>query len=210
MTWRRGARRPIKFRPVEVEGFRLASESEAIRFRGLRAMRPLMVATPSADGVLLVCEWQSKQGTLHRETFILAARKPSKFNAKETPVDGRTFDSEWEARVYLDLKKREQVGEIQDLQCQVTFQLVVSNVKVSHYTADFVFTVCATGEVVTVDAKSTPTRTEAYVIRRKLMRAIHSIVITEVTNHARSREKAPPPMYLTSSAPTTTAARRIR
>ena len=48
------------------------------------------------------------------------------------------------------------------------------------YVADFVYTDAETGETIVEDTKSTATRTKDYIIKRKLMLAVHSIRIREV------------------------------
>ena len=48
------------------------------------------------------------------------------------------------------------------------------------YVADFVYTIIATGENVVEDTKSSATRTKEFIIKRKLMLAVHSIRVKEV------------------------------
>jgi len=103
----------------------------------------------------------------------------NKYNAQKTTIQGITFDSKKEASRYLVLLSREQAGEITDLQCQPRWPLVVNGVKVSRYTADFSYTT-KDGEYIVEDVKSTATKTRAYVMRRKLMLALHGIEIREV------------------------------
>lgn len=104
----------------------------------------------------------------------------NKYGAKRTTVDGLTFDSQHEARRWTHLRLMVIAGLIQNLERQVRYPLVVNGVEVTSYRVDFQYVVSATGEIVIEDAKAKPTRTEAYVIRKKLMRACYSAVITEV------------------------------
>ena len=104
----------------------------------------------------------------------------NKFNAKRTTIDGITFASQHEARRYQALRHMERAGVIQGLELQTRYPLVVNGVPVTSYRPDFQYVVSRTGEVITEDAKSGPTRTRDYIIRKKLMRAIHQIEITEV------------------------------
>ena len=107
-------------------------------------------------------------------------RRPNKFGAVKTTVDGERFDSKHEAARWRELVLLQRAGEIQCLERQVRYLLVVNGVQVTSYRPDFCYVVTATGEAITEDAKAGPTKTEAYLIRRKLMQALHSIVITEV------------------------------
>ena len=48
------------------------------------------------------------------------------------------------------------------------------------YVADFVYTDAETGELIVEDTKSEATKTKDFVIKRKLMLAIHGIRVREV------------------------------
>ena len=50
----------------------------------------------------------------------------SKYNSRKTVIDGITFDSKKEAKRYVELKKKQEEGEITDLRLQVPFELVPS------------------------------------------------------------------------------------
>lgn len=54
-----------------------------------------------------------------------ATRKPHKYGAKRTVVDGITFHSQKEAKRYGELKLLEKAGEIWELELQPTFPLMV-------------------------------------------------------------------------------------
>lgn len=102
-----------------------------------------------------------------------------KYKNEKTQVDGVWFDSKREARRYGELKLLERAGEIRNLRLQVVYDLVVYGRLVCRYRADFVYEDRRLGwaEVVE-DAKGC--RTEAYIIKRKLMLAVHGITIREV------------------------------
>lgn len=120
----------------------------------------------------------------------------SKYHARKTVVDGIAFDSQKEARRYIDLKDMQREGKISDLQRQVRFELIpqyrepdtigkrggVKKGKViesaCYYIADFVYVDEATGEKVVEDAKGF--RTPEYRIKRKLMYDRYSIKVHEV------------------------------
>lgn len=109
-------------------------------------------------------------------------RSPAnKFGAKKMDVDGITFASKAEARRYSHLKLLVRIGEIEDLELQPKFDLVVNGQKVCGYIADFRYRVSATGATVVEDVKSAPTRTKEYRIKVKLLKALHGVEVVEVT-----------------------------
>lgn len=107
------------------------------------------------------------------------APKRRKYGNKITVVDGLRFDSKHEAACWRKLVERERTGEIRGLRRQVRFALTVNGEAVCTYVADYVFE--EDGMRVVADAKSEITRKDpAYVIKKKLMAAIHSITIREL------------------------------
>ena len=102
-------------------------------------------------------------------------------------VDGKTktIDSKREARRYDELRLLERSGQISGLKTQVRYRLIPSQrgpdgrvvERPCDYVADFVYT-DKTGHTVVEDAKGR--RTEAYIIKRKLMLYIYGIHIQEV------------------------------
>jgi hypothetical protein len=114
-------------------------------------------------------------------------RRRNKYGAKRRTVDNITFASLREAARYQKLKLLLAAGEIQDLELQPAFPLVVLEAyragprvmtEVGQYIADFMYTVCATGEIVVEDAKGV--RTPLYRLKKKLVQAIHGLSVTEV------------------------------
>ena len=113
----------------------------------------------------------------------------SKFYNQKTKVKGRVFDSRREARRYQELLILQQVGEIRDLECQVSFPLSPSQKykdpvsgrwkteRGVRYVADFVYTT-RSGERVVEDVKGV--RTKEYIIKRKLLLWLDGIHIQEV------------------------------
>ena len=69
----------------------------------------------------------------------------NKFGAKKTAVDGIRFDSRKEAARYCELKRLEQIGEIERLELQPKFELLPSfvydgkKIRGLVYRADFVY-----------------------------------------------------------------------
>jgi hypothetical protein len=93
-----------------------------------------------------------------------------------TDTKDGTFDSKREYARWCDLKNLQRAGEISDLRRQVRYPLIVNGVKVCTYVADFVYV--QGGATCVEDSKGV--RTQAYVVKRKLMLALHSIDIKEV------------------------------
>lgn len=112
-----------------------------------------------------------------------ARHEPLKFRAERCGLRGRWFASLKEGRRYLELTLLERAGAIQDLHCQVGFDLtVVSTVDgrahyVGKWTADFEYR--RDGKRVVEDTKSTATRTEAYQLRKKIFQALYGLEILE-------------------------------
>lgn len=100
----------------------------------------------------------------------------TKFGAKPKTVDGIKFQSTHEANHYAVLKLRQKVGEIRDLATQVPFRLVVNDLLVCIYVADFTYyEMTETGQwtYIIEDTKSEATRrSERYRIKFKLMKAL--------------------------------------
>ena len=104
----------------------------------------------------------------------------SKFRARKTKTDGIIFDSKKEAIRYLELKTLFERGEIKDLKLQFKFDCIVNNKKICYYLADFVYLDCE-GKIVVEDVKSDYTsKNPVYRLKKKLVEALHDVVITEV------------------------------
>lgn len=112
-------------------------------------------------------------------TLFFAKGSGKYFNVK-TSVDGYTFSSKREANRYCQLKILARVGEIDELELQPRFALLVNGHKVCTYIGDFRYRLVSTGASVVEDVKSKATRTPIYLLKRKLMRAILKIEIVEI------------------------------
>jgi hypothetical protein len=104
-----------------------------------------------------------------------------KYHNRKTIVDGITFDSKAEAERYKELKRLEIMGVIKGLELQKPYRLCKGRWENGKpfsitYKADFVYTL--DGETIVEDVKGY--RTEAYQLKKKLMRAVYGIEITEV------------------------------
>lgn len=123
----------------------------------------------------------------------------NKYRNDKVTYKGISFDSKKEARRYSELLLLERAGAITDLQRQVRFELIPAQYenferygkrgkrlkdgkrcieKSVTYIADFVYKDLKTGETVVEDTKGM--RTEAYIIKRKLMLKVHNIKIREI------------------------------
>lgn len=123
------------------------------------------------------------------------------YSVKTRALDGTVFDSKKEARRYDQLCLMQKAGEITELRLQVPYELIPNQYETYErygkkgqrltdgvrllerkveYVADFVYTITATGENVVEDTKSTATRTKDFIIKRKLMLAVHGIRVKEV------------------------------
>lgn len=109
----------------------------------------------------------------------------SKYGNRKTEVNGILFDSRREARRWVELTFLQRAGEIRDLQRQVPFELIPKQVdergrvkeRAVSYIADFVY-FDRDGNLVVEDAKGM--RTDAYKLKKKMMRYFKGIEITEV------------------------------
>lgn len=121
------------------------------------------------------------------------------YNVKTKTTDGLIFDSTKEARRWEQLLLLQRAGKITELQRQVVYELMPAQYETYpryskkgdrlkdgrrllerkvEYIADFVYTDADTGENIVEDAKGM--RTKDYIIKRKLMLAVHGIRIKEV------------------------------
>ncbi len=95
-------------------------------------------------------------------------------------VDGILFDSKAEAKRYSELKLLLRAGKILSLVRQWNYPLLVNETVVGTYRADFVYREkTKTGNhLVIEDVKGC--RTREYILKKKLVKAIYGIEITEV------------------------------
>ena len=103
-----------------------------------------------------------------------------KYKNIKTVINGITFDSKKEAGYYGILRLKEKARLIQRFEMQVRYDLVVNNIKIGFYKADFV--TYKHGKVFEViDVKSEMTKKlPVYRLKKKLMKAIYGIDIVEI------------------------------
>ena len=109
-----------------------------------------------------------------------------KYNNTKKTFDGITFDSILEARRYAVLKSRLEAGTISDLHLQPHYTIMEGYKDLSgtyirpvQYIADFSY-INADGKRIVEDVKGV--RTEAYAIKRKLIRDRFGVEIVEITS----------------------------
>lgn len=128
-------------------------------------------------------------------------RNRTKYNTKKICVDGIIFDSKDEVRRYYELSFLLKAGKIKDLKYHEQFEIIPAQYetyerygkngkrlkdglrlieRAAVYTADFTYIDCESGKKIVEDVKCEKTKTEAYVIRRKLMYKIYKIQIKEI------------------------------
>lgn len=99
----------------------------------------------------------------------------SKYGAVKTEADGLKFASKKEAKRWMELRMMELGGEIQKLERQISYELAVNGLTICCYIADFVYRKGL--ELVVEDTKGM--KTPLYLLKARLMLAIHGIVILE-------------------------------
>jgi hypothetical protein len=123
--------------------------------------------------------WTAQDVTRHN-LHVQQARVPKYHNVKKI-VDGIVFDSTKEAHRYRELVILQKAGAITALEVQPRYELIASNGEIiGHFTGDFRYLDAKTGTIVVEDVKAPPSRTTAYQLRKRLVRACHGITITEV------------------------------
>lgn len=107
-----------------------------------------------------------------RKLKIIEDKKSQKYGARKTTIDGITFDSKFESEHYTSLKLLERAKVIKNLKLQPRFLLQEGFVYQGHkerkieYVADFQYE--QDGEVIVEDCKSDATKTQVYMLKRKL------------------------------------------
>jgi hypothetical protein len=111
------------------------------------------------------------------------SKRPHKYRAVPTVIDGIRFASKKEAARYCDLKLLEKAGEIRELELQPRFPLYVCKRqngelhKVCDYVADFRYRQGPRGILVIEDVKGM--RTPTYRLKRKMVEAQYGFEILE-------------------------------
>lgn len=122
----------------------------------------------------------------------------SKYHSQKVSIAQEIFDSKKEARRWLELKNMEEHGLISGLQRQKKFLLIPAQHEPDRvgprggkikgklierevaYYADFYYFDEISKKFIVEDTKSPATRTEAYILKRKMMLSFYGIKIKEV------------------------------
>lgn len=99
----------------------------------------------------------------------------SKYRAVPVEVDGIRFASKREAARYGVLKLLEASGEIEGLELQPRFPLVVEGARVGTYVGDFRY--LDGGETIVEDVKGV--KTPVYRLKKRLVKALYGVEIKE-------------------------------
>ncbi len=105
-------------------------------------------------------------------------KRPPKYGNKKILADGIRFDSEKEWLRYEQLTLALKTGLIKNLEVHPRFEIAVNSQKVCTYVADFAYEVLACSGKVVEDTKGV--RTKDYIIKKKLMKAVHGVEIREI------------------------------
>lgn len=96
-----------------------------------------------------------------------------KFGNKPTVINGERFDSKHEATRHLVLVDRQQRGEIEQLQRQVTFHLVINGMVVGKIRPDWTY--LEDGVLIAEDAKGH--QTDVHKLRWKVAQALYPQIV---------------------------------
>lgn len=114
------------------------------------------------------------------QAIVKQEKKPKYRNVKQKRIwQGKeiTLDSTAEANRFDELVLMQEQGVIRDLVLQPIFPLKVNETKVCSYRPDFQYVDCETGETIIEDTKGF--RTREFIIKKRLMKAIHNIDVIE-------------------------------
>ena len=107
----------------------------------------------------------------------------SKYGSKKTIVDNIKFDSKWEAERYGQLKAMERGGVVTDLELQVPYNIIINDIKICKYIADFRYkkesnhTITNDEYYVEVVEDAKGFETPEFKLKKKLMKAVFNIDI---------------------------------
>ena len=118
-----------------------------------------------------------------RRHTVTLKRKPNKYNARRTEVDGIVFHSQAEAHRWVQLKLLLRGGAIRNLERQVKYPLEVSTPDgppkvIGNYYADFVY--WDNDRCITVIEDVKGMLTQVYKLKKRHVEAQYGIEITEV------------------------------
>ena len=132
-----------------------------------------------------------KMAAQQKTAPISTAKAEPKYHNIPTKINDVKFPSQHEGERYVELMLLLEVGKIRDLRLQVNFTLQEGyttpegkRIRPIVYKADFVYhrdsPVTGADERIVEDAKSKPTKTKTYLMKKKMLQDKYGIEITEV------------------------------
>lgn len=109
-----------------------------------------------------------------------------KYNNVHVKEDGYDFDSKKEHKRYCELRMLARAGKIKSLEVHPRFSIKVNGQLITTYEADFSYyetqdgTIKTPYQYIVEDVKSQATKTLLYELKKKLMKAVHNVEISEV------------------------------
>lgn len=101
-----------------------------------------------------------------------------KYGNIPTVVNGERFDSKKEAARFVELTLLQRAGAISDLKRGTRYEFYHNEVKIGSYKPDFIYT--ENGQQIIEDVKGgSATKTQAYMMRKKMMKAFFGIDVRE-------------------------------
>ncbi len=110
--------------------------------------------------------------------------KKNKYKARKTEVDGIVFHSAKEAMRYMELRIRQRAGEIQGLELQPKWPIVIEGVKVCTVIGDFAYYDLREKRRIVEDVKGMDTPVSK--LKRKLLLAIHGVDMVVIQSKRRA------------------------
>jgi Protein of unknown function (DUF1064) len=107
------------------------------------------------------------------QVFVMS----NKYGAVKVKLDGYVFDSKREAFRYQQLCFLVNSGDISNLRVHPVYPLIVNNLLICKYEADFYYT--ENSKEVVEDVKGV--KTDVYKLKKKLMLAVYGIKILETS-----------------------------
>lgn len=111
------------------------------------------------------------------EPVYLPKEKPPRCVKCKQPV--HRFASKDEYKRYAELRVMERFGDIINLEVEPRYPIVVEGEKIGTYVGDFRYTT-KQGAVVVEDVKSPVTKTNLFVWKKKLVKALYHIDVREI------------------------------
>ncbi len=108
--------------------------------------------------------------------FLEKQKSKPKYGNRKTEIDGFLFDSAAESVRYAELMLLIREGSVSDLAVHPVFVIEVNGLKICSYEADFSYQ--EAGALVVEDVKGV--KTKEYILKKKLMKAVHNIEIIEI------------------------------